>query len=660
MTIDGEQADVASLLLELYRRMYLIRRFEVLARDLYRNGEIPGFIHLALGQEATAVGACYWLTEGDVITSTHRGHGHALAKGIPPEEIFAELLGRETGVCRGRGGSMHIADPARGIFGANGIVGAGIPIAEGAAFAAQYRGSQSAAVAFLGDGAVSTGAFHEAVNLAALWRSPLVLFCENNGFSEFSSFEDQQPVSLETRIKGYGINYVKVDGNDVLEVVRTMNAVLASVRSGSGPFFVEALTYRVAGHYEGDPQRYRESDAGAQVRDPLDVTRQQLADCGVEAAMIAEIQNKVDADLSAALEEARAARHPLPAELAVGMVRPRPPLPVTSSSDQIDPDSNWKMYQAIASAIVMEMEHDPTVFMAGIDVGRGGNVFGITRGLKDRWPDRVLDTPISESAIVGLAAGAAMAGLRPLVEIMYFDFIGVCFDQIINQIAKLPYMTGGAASMALTIRTQFGAGRSSGAQHSQSLEVLLAHVPGLAVVMPSTPADAYGLLRSAIRDPNPVVFVENRLQYGTRGPRCSPDHLVPIGQAAVRRAGTDVTVVSYSRIMDACLTAADLLAEQGVSCEVIDLRTIVPLDFDTVLTSVRKTSRAVIVHEAVKDFGVGAEIAARLADEAIWYLDGPVVRVCAQPTPAPYSPVLEASWLPNETHIVEAVLKTMR
>ena len=218
------------------------------------------------------------------------------------------------------------------------------------------------------------------------------------------------------------------------------------------------------------------------------------------------------------------------------------------------------------------------MFVAGIDVGAGGNVFGLTRGLADQFGERVRDTPISETAIIGLGVGAAMAGMRPVVEMMYLDFLGVCFDQLLNQAAKLPFMTGGAAEMALTVRTQFGAGRSSGSQHSQSLEALLAHIPGLTVVMPSTPADTYGLLRAAIQDPNPVVFIENRLLYGMKGPQPPADHILPIGRSAVVRPGTDVTVVSVSRMVHEAMAAADSLADEGISVEVIDLRTVAPLD----------------------------------------------------------------------------------
>jgi 2-oxoisovalerate dehydrogenase E1 component len=310
---------------------------------------------------------------------------------------------------------------------------------------------------------------------------------------------------------------------------------------------------------------------------------------------------------------------------------------------------------AVRSALAAELAEDDRVFIAGVDVGAGGNVFGLTRGLAEEFPGRVRDTPISETAIMGLGVGSAMAGMHPVVELMYLDFIGVCFDQLLNQAAKLPFMTGGAAEMALTVRTQFGAGRSSGSQHSQSLEALLAHIPGLTVVMPSTPADTYGLLRASIQDPNPVVFIENRQLYGMKGPQPSPDYVLPIGKSAVVRPGSDITVVSVSRMVHEALAAAVALEAEGISVEVIDLRTVAPLDMEPILTSVHKTSRLLIAHEAVVPFGIGAEIAATVAREGFWDLDAPIERIGAASTPSPYSPDLERAWLPDRENIAAAL-----
>ena len=647
-------------LLEMHRRMLVIRGFEERVAARYRDGEVPGFVHLSIGQEASAVGACWPLDPADVITSTHRGHGHCLAKGLDPLGMFAELMAKDEGTNRGRGGSMHIADPTIGIFGANGIVGAGLPIAVGAATAAQLRRDGSVAVAFFGDGAVAHGTFHEAVNLAAVWRLPVIFFCENNGYAEFSPAATQHVASLEQRAAGYGVRYVAVDGNDVVATATVMRDAVAATRAGGGPVVVEAETYRWHGHYEGDPERYRSPDELAEWkrRDPLVVHTTRLLVAGVTEEMLESMRSTVARELDDAVDLARKMSPPSTATLFDFVTRPRPlhPEPPAPAADA----PVFRTMDAIRSALDVELERDERVFVAGIDVAAGGNVFGLMRGLHDRFGDRVRDTPISESAIVGLGVGAAMAGMRPVVELMYLDFLGVCLDQLLNQAAKLPFMTGGAAEMALTVRTQFGAGRSSGSQHSQSLEALLAHIPGLTVVMPSTPADTYGLLRAAIQDPNPVVFIENRLLYGMKGPQPPVDYILPIGRSVVVRPGTDITVVSVSRMVHEAVAAAEFVAGEGISVEVIDLRTVAPLDMAPILESVHKTSRLLIAHEAVVPFGIGAEIAATVARDGFWDLDAPIQRIGAAATPPPYAPELEHAWLPDRDDIADALRRLAR
>jgi 2-oxoisovalerate dehydrogenase E1 component len=640
----------------MYRRMLVIRGFEERVAALYRDSEVPGFVHLSIGQEASAVGACWPLRPADVITSTHRGHGHCLAKGLAPFGMFAELMGKDAGTNRGRGGSMHIADPSIGIFGANGIVAAGLPIAVGAAAASQLRADGGVAVSFFGDGALAQGAFHEAVNLAAVWRLPVVFWCENNGYAEFSPAETQYTASLERRAAGYDIDWIGVDGNDVTASAAVMEGVVAAVRNGEGPAIVEATTYRWHGHYEGDPQRYRpaaEVEAWKEDQDPIVLHAKRLEQAGISADTVAALESSVSNELDEAVEAARELAQPDVSTLGDFVTRPRPDFPEPTPPAADAP--TFRTMDAIHSALEVELASDDRVFVAGIDVADGGNVFGLMRGLHDKFGDRVHDTPISETAILGLGVGAAMAGMRPVVEVMYLDFIGVCLDQLLNQAAKMPFMTGGAAEMSLTVRTQFGAGRSSGSQHSQSLEALLAHIPGLSVVMPSTPADTYGLLRAAIQDPNPVIFIENRLLYGLKGPQPPTEYIVPIGVSKVVRAGTDITVVSVSRMVHEALAAAEAVAGEGISVEVIDLRTVAPLDLAPVLDSVHKTSRLLIAHEAVVPFGIGAEIAATVAREGFWDLDAPIVRVGAATAPPPYAPNLEKAWLPDRENIATAL-----
>jgi acetoin:2,6-dichlorophenolindophenol oxidoreductase subunit beta len=314
--------------------------------------------------------------------------------------------------------------------------------------------------------------------------------------------------------------------------------------------------------------------------------------------------------------------------------------------------------KAINNALREEMQKDPTVFIAGEDVGNAGGSFGITRGLIAEFgPNRVIDTPISESAIVGMAVGASSTGMRPVIEIMFMDFIAVCFDPIINQAAKMRYMSGGQMTLPLVIRTQCGAGVNAGPQHSQSLEALLFHIPGIKVVMPSNPYDAKGLLKSAIRDNNPVVFIENKALYGMKGEVPEEEYTIPIGQAKVVKEGKDVTIVALGQMVNKSLAAAETLENNGISPEIIDPRTISPLDTETIKQSVKKTGRLIIVHEAVKIGGVGAEIAAMVQEEVFDYLDAPIQRVAAPFTPVPYSKPLEDYYLPNENDIINAVNK---
>lgn len=641
-------------LTEMYRRMLRIRRFEQETSKLYKATEIPGFVHLSIGQEATAVGACWPLTVADGITSTHRGHGHCLAKGLDTRSMFAELMGKESGTCHGRGGSMHIADPRLGIYGANGIVGAGLPISVGHATASKLRQDGAVTVAFFGDGAVAQGMFHESVNLAAVWDLPVIFFCENNHYAEFSVDSDQHRASLEERAAGYGVEYHHVDGNDVAAVSTLVSTLTERLRLGVGPVIVEGETYRWHGHYEGDPMSYRDASELEEwkTRDPLDLTRAQLLGLGVDPGVLAAVVQEIDDEIADAVEFGRSSAAPAPESLRDFVYAEREPL-----AEPAEPSGapTYKTMHAVRDAVRAELLQDESVFVAGIDVGKGGNVFGLFRGLSEEFPGRVRDTPISEMAILGTAVGSAMAGMKPVVEIMYVDFIGVCLDQLLNQAAKLRFMTGGRASMPLVVRTQFGAGRSSGSQHSQSLEALLAHIPGLTVVMPSNPADTYGLLRAAIQDPNPVVFIENRLLYGAKGPQPPEDYLVPLGKAKVVRPGADVTLVSYSRMLTFAMSAAEQLASQGVDVEVIDLRTVAPFDRETVLASLAKTHRLAVAHEAVQDFGLGAELAALAAGEGFWDLDAPVVRIAPPAMPTPYAPSLEKLWLPQTGTIVDAV-----
>ena len=316
--------------------------------------------------------------------------------------------------------------------------------------------------------------------------------------------------------------------------------------------------------------------------------------------------------------------------------------------------------QAVAEAMAEEMARDDRVFLMGEDVGRHGGAFAASKGLFDEFgPGRIKDTPISESIIVGAGVGAALTGMRPIVEIMYIDFIGMALDAVVNQAAKVKYMFGGHARVPLTIRTAFGAGRGNAAQHSQSLETWLTLIPGLLVVMPSTPYDAKGLLKSAIRNDNPVVVIENKLLYGESGDVPEDDYLVPIGKAAVRREGSDVTVIATSRMCKFAESAAEKLAADGIQVELIDPRTLKPFDMETVSASIAKTHRVIVVNEGHNTGGFSNEISSKIMDSCFFDLDGPVIRVAAEDVPIPYNSILENEVIPAEKDILAAVHKIL-
>jgi 2-oxoisovalerate dehydrogenase E1 component len=644
-------------LVSAFYSMARIRAFEMAVKRLFAEGRIPGFVHLSVGQEAVAVGACRSLLPEDWITSTHRGHGHCIAKGMPLKSMMAELFGKATGACKGQGGSMHIADPTLGILGANGIVGAGLPIATGAALAEQMRGEGRIAMAFFGDGAAATGAFHEAMNLAATWSLPVVFVCENNGYAEFTRFQDTSPVgSVMQRATAYAMPAVRVDGNDVEAVFEACSTGSEAARRGEGPWLIEACTSRRLGHYEGDPMKYVGLDEREEAakQDPLELSAARLRGWGVDPTQIASMLRRATVETDQAVSFAEASPEPVPSgswETQDARIPAQPPPDLPAASNPV------RYMDAIAEAISEEMDRDENVFVLGIDVYSGGGVYGVTRPLARFGRARIRDAPISETALVGAGIGAALAGYRPIVEIMFMDFLAVCFDQLINQAAKLRFMTGGACTLPLVIRTQMGGGRSAGPQHSQSLEALFAHIPGLRVVMPSTPRDAKGLLKEAIRLDDPVLFVENRLLYGLKGDVGPQGEMVEIGQAKTVRSGTDVTAVTWSRMVLETLRAADMLEAKGISVEVIDMRTIQPLDMPTVLASLSRTKKLLVIHEAVADFGVGAEIAARAQETGFADLDAPVMRLGSAASPVPFAPILERHHLPSAQSIADRLLE---
>ncbi len=651
MKLSGERLE------SLYTTMVKIRRFDEKTTELFNAGLVKGTAHSYVGEEAVAAGACANLREDDYIVGTHRGHGHCIAKGARPDRMMAELMGREEGYCRGLGGSMHIAALDLNILGCNGIVAAGLPIGTGAALASKIRKTDRVVIAFFGDGGANQGVVHEAMNLASVWKLPIIFLCENNQYAlSTASKRTTAGPSIAARGAGYDIPGVRVDGNDVLAVYEAVRTAVARARKGDGPSLVEAVTYRWGGHSMRanlPDYRTKEEEHEWMERDPIARFANDLKDGKLATAMrLKELDETVELELDRAIEFAQASREPTVELMEASVYAPR----VEVSEPAVRTGRDRTMAEALNEALRGEMERDARVFVMGEDVGLIGGIFGVTRGLRETFgEDRVRDTPISEATFLGAGVGAAIAGLRPIVEIQIFDFVAMTMDQIVNQAAKFRYMLGGRPTVPLVIRGPQGGGIRLAAQHSQSLEAWFVHVPGLVVLAPSTPYDAKGLLVSAIRDDNPVIFLEHKALYAVKGPVPEEHYAIPIGKADVKRAGRDVTVVATQAMVGRALAAAADLEKDGVSVEVIDPRTLVPLDEATILASVAKTGRLVIAHEAVKRGGFGAEVAALVAERAIDTLDAPIVRVAARNVPMPYNDSLERATIPSQQDLVAAI-----
>ncbi len=646
----------SQMLESLYQVMVRIRRFDERTVELFNAGHVKGTAHSYVGQEAVAAGACAHLTTKDSVISNHRGHGHCIAKGARLELMMAELMGRESGYCRGLGGSMHIAALDLNILGANGIVAAGVPIGAGAALANKLRKADRVVVSFFGDGGANQGVVHETMNLAAVWKLPFIFVCENN---KYALSTDQSRTTagegVTTRAGAYGIPAVRVDGNDLVAVYEAVGVAVARARRGEGPSCVEAVTYRWGGHsMRANLPDYRTKEEEIEwiERDPVARVERRLIDMGVDEVRLKELRQHVEGELEAAV--AYGIESPEPTvevmEAAVYAPHARVAEPASRAGREMT------FVEALNAALHQEMARDDRVFLMGEDVGLIGGIFQVSRGLRDRFgEERVRDTPISEPSFVGMGVGAAVAGMRPIVEIQIWDFVAMTMDQIVNQAAKIRYMLGGRPTVPLVIRGPQGGGIRLAAQHSQSLEAWFAHVPGLVVVAPSTPYDAKGLLATAIRDDNPVIFLEHKMLYPTKGQVPEGDYVIPLGKADVKRAGTDVTVVATQMMVQRALQVAGDLEQEGISVEVIDPRTLVPLDEDGILASVAKTNRLVIVHEAVKRGGFGAEIAAMVSEKGLDLLDAPIARIGARNVPMPYNDKLEVATIPSRDDIMAAI-----
>lgn len=649
-------------LLEIYELMILGRTLETRLHNMYRGGRLRGAVYPGVGQEAAMVGLVVPLQADDIFGGTHRDLTAQLVKGVPLEAVALNFLGKADGPTKGRDGNSHFGFLDVGSLMVVSPLPDAYPVAVGTALAAKLDGTTRVALANCGEGATATGTWHEAINFAAVFNLPVVFTIQNNQYA-YST-----PTSRETalthfadRAGGYGIPGTVVDGNDVLACYDAAESAIQRARDGDGPSIIEAVTFRHYGHAGHDAADYVPDEVRARWmdQDPILRFEQVLTDRGIlDGDHRDRIADKTARRVADVLEWAANQPDPDPATIGDGIFAMRTDHPSQSTVSETNPDTDQvevTMLDAIKSALGDEMDRDDQVIILGEDVGEFGGAFKVTEGLFDRFgPERVIDTPISEMALVGSAVGMALMGKRPIVELQYTDFIYPGLDQLVNEAAKYHWKTG--RSIPMVIRGPSGAGLRAGPHHSISPEGLLVHHPGLKVVSPSDPYNAKGLLLAAIREPNPVIFLEHKKLYrSVKGQVPTGDYEVPLGKARVARSGRDVTIVAWAAMLLAALEAADRLDTEGVSVEVVDLQSLYPLDWDTVFASVAKTGRLVVVQEDTSFASVASEVAAKVSGEMFWNLDAPIRRVTSPHTHVPYAAALEDAYVPQVRDIVDVV-----
>jgi 2-oxoisovalerate dehydrogenase E1 component len=651
----------------LLREMLRIRELEQRSLDLSVSTppEVIGSAHLCAGQEAVPVGTIAGLAESDQIVATYRGHGWALASGLSLTEVFGEICQRSIGVNGGRGGSAYMMAPDRRFIGENSIVGAGVPVACGVAMANLAADNGRIVVVSVGDGAFNQGSTHEGLAFAAARSLPVLIICENNGWSELTPTSLTFKVErIAQRASGYGIPGVTIDGWDPVIVRDTVRQAASRAREGRGPVLIECRVPRLWGHYNRDIEHYRpkEDRDQARARDPITTFSNKLIAAGVLTnETFQDLQTAVKKEMDEVQKAVLSSPRPDPVT-AARHVWSETAVPAVTYSPQNEQPKTISYIQAVNEALSRELATRPEVLVYGEDVGGAGGIFGASRGLQKNFgADRVFDTPISESAILGSAVGAALMGMKPIVEIMWGDFMLVALDQIINQAANVRYVTGGKSGAPIVVRTQQGATPGSCAQHSQCLEAFLAHIPGLRIAIPSTPQDAYSLLRAATASPDPCIIYEARGLYQTTGPVEFTDVIEPVGKSRLHKTGHDAVIVTWGTMLLVALEAAKQLGEEGFDVGVLDLRWLCPLDLVGLHAAVRSASgKVVVLHEANRTGGFGAEIVAQLYESLGNEMALKIARVATPDMRIPSSPVLQRALLPSAVKVVEETRRLIK
>jgi 2-oxoisovalerate dehydrogenase E1 component len=705
----GDVSDIKktdrSLLARMLFDIQVISKFEESILRLKNEGCIWGPVHTSIGQEAIAAGTVAALRPSDKFFGTHRSHHQFIAKAlqyvvavdwdparqVAPEaaktvirKTLAEIMGLSEGYCGGRGGSMHLRWKEAGFLGSNAIVAGGIPPATGAAFHEKFNNTGNVVVAFFGDGAINQGAFHEACNLAALWKLPVVFFLENNEYAVATSIKDACAVSdLSAQAVSYGMNAHVVEGHDIMAVYNMIKEVSNGIRGGEGPCLVVAKCYRRyhhAGDLPGSAFKYRSKEEEKHYMDrevvsgfPRLLMEEKILNRDEVDRVISLAAELVDDAVQYYTEESQPCRiktsfYPVPATASEGFRSDGREFKDISFSEPKNyvGRTQIKYSDAIAASTKRWMEKDPGVFVLGEEVANfGGGAYGATKGLPEKYPDRILNTPISEAGFTGLALGAAMSGMKPIVEIMFPDFTLVAADQIFNQIGKARHMYGNTTDIPLVLRTRIAIGCGYGGQHSMDPVGLYALFSGWRIVAPSNAADYIGLFNTAMQSLDPVLILEHHALYTQSFtiPENNMGYYIEFGKASVVGEGSDVTLVTYGYMAYRIEKLLHTFKEQGISVELIDLRTLdLPsIDFQTIGTSLKKTGVAVVVEEAQENLSIGGKIAAEITERYFDYLDSPVMRLTSLDVPNSVSKVLEDyAMLADETIIRKTVQAARR
>ena len=639
--------------LSLYKQMLKPRLIEEKMLSLLRQGKISKWFS-GIGQEAIAVGCASVLEEDEWIFPMHRNLGVFTTRKVPLHRLFAQWQGKPMGFTQGRDRSFHFGTKEHKIWGMISHLGPQLSLASGVAMGHKLRGEDKVTIAFTGEGGTSEGEFHEALNVAAVWQLPVIFVIENNGYGLSTPVSEQYACKhLSYRGKGYGMSSYRIDGNNILEVHNLMTKLAKKIRKKPQPILVECVTFRMRGHEEASGTKYVPEELMNHwaVRDPISNYESFLKDAGfLDADTVTKLETDIKAEIKLELAKAYAAPEVeviMENELEdlYGAPSAAPTLPGKASA-------SMRFIDAVSDGLDVAMQKWDELILMGQDIGDYGGVFKITDGFTDKYgKERVRNTPLCESAIIGIGLGLSMQNYKTMIEMQFADFVTCGFNQIVNNLAKIHYRWGHAADVV--IRMPCGGGVGAGPFHSQTNEAWFAHTPGLKVVYPSNPHDAKGLLLAALEDPNPVMYFEHKGMYRTLEDTVPEGYYVtPIGKGSYARQGDQLSIITYGMAVH---WAVDSVERMVLEADVVDLRSLVPMDHDIMSETVKKTGRVIILHEDSLFGGLGGEISAYVSEHLFEYLDAPIMRVASLDTPIPFNKSLEKTYLAHSR--LEATIK---